>query len=120
MTTLHTHTAFRATNSAKKISWSEFKSRYLAREDRYKYEWVNGYVEKYEHKMDRTQIFILTNLIRFLYALKLKNNQILGDLVAEGDTFFAGNHHRPNIAFYTDEQIEAGRNDQDITFRLCD
>jgi len=28
------------------ISWEDFKSKYLTREDNYKYEWLNGKVER--------------------------------------------------------------------------
>ncbi|HRI59568.1 MAG TPA: Uma2 family endonuclease, partial [Saprospiraceae bacterium] len=100
--------------SPKKISWEEFQRKYLSREDRYKYEWVNGQVEKTLRSMDKSQIFILTNLIRFLYALKSINRRIDGDLVAEGDTFFAGNHRRPDIAYYTESQIQAARRNEDV------
>jgi Uma2 family endonuclease len=99
--------------SSRRISWEEFQNRYLQREDNFKYEWVNGQVEKIPRAMDRTQFFILKNLIRFLYKLKAKNPKILGDLVAEGDTFFAGNHRRPDIAYYTDEQFELTKEDKD-------
>lgn len=31
---------------SKPITWEQFKNRYLWREDGYKYEWINGYVER--------------------------------------------------------------------------
>jgi Uma2 family endonuclease len=93
----------------KKISWTEFERKYLQREDRYKYEWVNGIAQKTPRNIDQSQAYILANLIRFLYALKAKNQQIDGDLIAESDTFFAGNHRRPDIAFYTSEQLKSAR-----------
>ncbi len=97
-----------------KITWEEFQRKYLSREDRYKYEWVNGQVEKTLRSMDKTQLYILTNLIRFLYGLKSSNPRIDGDLVAEGDTFFAGQHRRPDIAYYTEAQIQAARRNEDV------
>lgn len=100
--------------SPKKISWEEFQRKYLSREDQYKYEWVNGLIEKTPRTMDKTQLYILTNLIRFLYSLKASYPKIDGDLVAEGDTFFAGNHRRPDIAYYTEAQIQAARNNEDV------
>ena len=30
----------------KKITWTDFEKKYLSREDAFKYEWVNGIVEK--------------------------------------------------------------------------
>lgn len=100
--------------SPKKISWEEFQRKYLSREDQYKYEWVNGLIEKTPRTMDKMQLYILTNLIRFLYSLKASYPKIDGDLVAEGDTFFAGNHRRPDIAYYTEAQIQAARNNEDV------
>lgn len=100
--------------SPKKISWEEFQRKYLSREDQYKYEWVNGLIEKTPRTMDKTQLYILTNLIRFLYSLKASYPKIDGDLVAEGDTFFAGNHRRSDIAYYTEAQIQAARNNEDV------
>lgn len=35
-----------AQNPPKLISWEAFEKKYLSREDRFKYEWVNGTVEK--------------------------------------------------------------------------
>ncbi|MEM6321732.1 MAG: Uma2 family endonuclease [Bacteroidota bacterium] len=37
-----------------------------------------------------------------------------GDLIAEGDTRFAGNQRRPDLAYYTDEQIQQARNGKDV------
>ena len=97
----------------KKISWEEFQRKYLSREDRYKYEWVNGQIEKTPRTMDKTQLYILDNLIEFLFKLKMAK-PIDGNLIAEGDTFFAGNHRRPDIAYYTKAQIQAGRRNEDV------
>lgn len=97
-----------------KISWEEFQEEYLSREDNFKYEWVDGQVQKTERSMDRMQLFILRNLNRFLNRLKSDNLNIDGELIAEGDVFFAGNHRRPDFAYFTDEQIEAARFNADI------
>lgn len=99
--------------SPKKITWEEFQRKYLAREDRYKYEWVNGQVEKTPRDMDKSQLYILNNLTNFFIRLKLAKS-LDGNLIAEGDTFFAGNHRRPDIAFYTEAQIQAGRRNEDV------
>jgi len=100
--------------SSKTITWEEFKKRYLTREDAWKYEWVDGLVEKTPRSMDTTQLYILANLIRFLYTLKTRDPKISGDFIAEGDTFFAGNHRRPDIAYFSDAQIQAGRRNEHI------
>ena len=87
------------------ISWEEFQERFLSREDQYKYEWVNGIVQQTKRAMQGNQFFILhilQNLIR-----KLKSEKDLNwDIIPEGDMFFNGNHRRPDIAFYTIDQIK--------------
>ena len=99
--------------SRKKISWETFQKKYLTLEDKYKYEWVDGYVEKTPRSMDKTQFYIQQNLAKFFYQLLFKN-KFGGDLIAEGDTKFAGNHRRPDLAYYTDEQIQKAKNGEDI------
>ncbi len=96
------------------LTWEQFQRRYLMREDSFKYEWVNGRVEKMPRSMDKTQLYILINLMRFLAHLKASGLQIIGELVSEGDTFFAGNHRRPDIAYYNDAQIQAARHNEDV------
>ena len=114
----------REPNPSGKISWEEFQKEYLTREDQYKYEWVNGKVEKTlrfemdsnrlansktdQHTMYENQFFILDNLLEFFIELKIKH-KIQGQLIPEGDTFFADNHRRPDIAFYTKKQIRAAK-----------
>lgn len=98
---------------ARQISWAEFQKKYLSREDRYKYEWVDGQVEKTPRTMDKSQFYIQNNLINFLYRLK-STGKTGGQLIAEGDTFFGANHRRPDIAFYSDEQIKKGAKGENI------
>lgn len=88
------------------VSWETFKKVYLEREDGFKYEWVDGYVEKTQRTMDKKQFFIQWNLSEFLTALNVG-----GLLIAEGDNFFSGQHRRPDIAYYTHEQIRLAQND---------
>lgn len=88
------------------ISWETFKKVYLEREDGFKYEWVDGYVEKTSRTMDKKQFFIQWNLSEFLTTLNVG-----GLLIAEGDNFFSGQHRRPDIAYYTHEQIRLAQND---------
>lgn len=89
----------------RQITWREFKSRYLRREDGYKYEWVNGTVEKTRRSMDKTQLFILRNLLDFFLLLKTKGT-VSGQLISEPDLFFLANHRRPDVAWLTNEQID--------------
>ncbi len=101
-------TASKSKDSAaqpRKISWKEFQKRYLTREDKYKYEWLNGVVEKTERGMNFTQLFILRNLMNGFQKLK-SSGKVHGMLVSEPDVFFVENHRRPDIAYFTDKQID--------------
>ncbi len=97
-----------AQNGQKRITWVEFQKRYLDREDGFKYEWVDGYVEKTRRNMDKKQLYIVTNLQRF-FSLLYAQARVSGWLLAEGDTFFGKNHRRPDVAYYNDEQLIAAR-----------
>lgn len=97
----------------KKISWETFQKKYLIKEDKYKYEWVDGYVEKTHRTIDKNQSFLFDNLADLLDILKQKQT-ISGRLISEVDVFFAGQHRRPDIAFFTKIQIAAARNNEDI------
>lgn len=89
----------------RKISWPEFQRKYLSREDGYKYEWLNGTVEKSKRGMDKTQLYILRTIQNFFYAQK-SQGKVDGNLVSEPDLFFLDNHRRPDISWFTDEQID--------------
>ena len=87
------------------ISWEAFQRRYLSREDAYKYEWLNGIVEKTKLTLDYTQFYIAQNLYNYFESLRFKN-KIDGLLIIKGDVHFLKNHRRPDIAFFTSQQIE--------------
>lgn len=97
---------FRSSVSAKpiKISWEQFEKRFLTREDQFKYEWVNGLVVKTPRTMNQQQQFIWLNLKLFLEMLRASNSA-LGELIPEVDTFFGASHRRPDIAYFSPEQI---------------
>lgn len=116
------------TKPTPKISWEAFQREFLTREDNYKYEWVNGRVERTlrfapitsssntvssekSNYMHQSQFFILDNLLELFSELKIKHN-IKGQLISEGDTFFAKQHRRPDIAFYTKKQIRAAKDNK--------
>ncbi len=88
----------------RKISWSEFEKRYLTREDKYKYEWLNGIVEKTEPAINQYQLFIAENLILFFEKLRTAR-KVSGLLISEVDTFFLENHRKPDFSYFTSEQI---------------
>ncbi len=87
------------------ISWETFQKRYLTREDSYKYEWLNGVVEKTPYTMDKSQLYILRNLLAWFRKL-LSKGAVNGELIAEADLFFGDHHRRPDICWLTNEQID--------------
>lgn len=90
----------------KPISWEHFQRRYLRREDGFKYEWGNGLVVKSKRSMDKTQLYILENLLLHFDQLKVKG-KVSGRLIPEPDLFFLAQHRRPDIAWLTTQQIYA-------------
>ena len=96
----------------RKISWESFQKRYLERDDKYKYEWVNGYVEKTLRTMNQYQQHICDNLIDFFTELRLKGH-VAGRLSTEVDTFFMTDvHRRPDLAYFSDAQRKLMSNGQ--------
>jgi Uma2 family endonuclease len=93
------------TSKLSKISWSDFQSKYLHREDGYTYEWLNGIVEKTKSNMDQTQFFIVRNLQLLLKKLFFEG-KVDGEFMQEGDLFFLSHHRKPDIAYFTSEQID--------------
>ncbi len=86
------------------IDWDESESRYLTREDKYKYEWVDGQVVKTPREMNQRQQLILVNLLDFLDKLPSSNHG-LGKTSADEDTFFDGNHTQARNAVPGDEYV---------------
>ena len=87
------------------ISWATFEKKYLSKEDKYKYEWVKGYVEKTERTMNQYQIKIATILVKFFFKLEYEG-KVSGTLMPETDTFFLPDvHRRPDIAYWTENQL---------------
>ncbi len=86
------------------ISLEVFEQTYDHLEDEFIYEWVDGRTMKILRDMNRQQYLIIRNLQRFFYKLNSKN-EIKGELITEGDNFFNGNRRRPDVAFYTNDQI---------------
>lgn len=93
------------TRRPRRISWEAFEKKYLIREDAYKYEWVDGMVEKTKRAMDFKQFIIYANLNACLESIREKGKNPDGIFIQEGDIFFAANHRRPDIAWFTNEQI---------------
>lgn len=90
---------------SKVITWQRFQQRYLNREDAFKYEWVNGQVEKTRRSMDKSQLYILRNLLKHFRQIQT-SKKISGELISEPDLFFLNNHRRPDICWLSDHQID--------------
>ena len=90
----------------RRISWQAFQNSYMEREDSYKYEWVNGIVEKTKYTMNSNQLFIQLNITTFFWQL-LNDGKVHGGLLAEPDLILFKDHHRrPDMAWLTNEQID--------------
>ena len=94
--------------TAKKISWEQFQKHYLSREDGFKYEWLNGIIEKTPRTMFQNQLIIVDNLMELFDNLK-QEQKVSGRLITEVDSFFDKHHRRPDMAFYSAEQIKKTR-----------
>jgi Uma2 family endonuclease len=92
----------------KKLTWEEFERRYSKKEDRYKYEWVSGEVIKTLRTMNQLQLFILDNLLNLLDGLRTANPN-LGKLYSEINAWFGDAYRRPDIAYFTSQQVKASR-----------
>lgn len=97
-----------AKGSKKPITWEAFKTKYLNREDKFKYEWVNGTVEKTQRTMNQEQYYIWFNLKDWLSKLR-KTPTDLGEFLVETDSFFGKKHRRPDIAYFDSSQIKLMR-----------
>ncbi len=101
-----------STKTAKKtqlpnlISWELFQQKYLSREDAFKYEWLDGVVEKTRRTVDYTQFYIIQNLQNCFFGL-LSRGLADGALITEGDVFFENKHRRPDLAYFSNAQISA-------------
>ena len=91
----------------KPVTYERFQKQYLNRNDRFKYEWVKGFVIISPHTMERYQFFILRNLRNFFSQL-IKTNQVTGFLESEFNLFFGVDANRkPDIFYFTEEQADA-------------
>lgn len=86
------------------ITWEQFQRKYLDREDRWKYEWVRGTVQKTPRTMNQSQQFIFLNLLNLLDSLRLQEPSI-GRLLPEVDTRFKEFHRRPDISYFSKKQV---------------
>ena len=91
----------------KPVTYARFQKQYLNRDDRFKYEWVKGFVIVSPHTMEKYQFFIMRNLRDFFSQL-IKTNQVTGYLESEFNLFFGVDANRkPDIFYFTEEQADA-------------
>lgn len=89
----------------KRISWADFQRKYLSREDGYKYEWVEGNIEKTRRTMHQLQLLILRNLRLYFNSLYAAG-KTTGSFESEIDAFFLPKiHRRPDVSFYDYRQL---------------
>ncbi|MFN4256025.1 MAG: Uma2 family endonuclease [Saprospiraceae bacterium] len=92
------------------VTLEAFEKEYLCREDEFKYEWVDGRVIQTKRDMNQYQFFMLDNLLDLFTKLKAAG-QVTGRLYVEADTkFLPKAHRRPDMAWFSDEQVFAMAN----------
>ncbi len=89
----------------KKISWEVFQRRYLDKEDRFKYEWKDGELIKTQRTMNQSQQIIFISLTKLLRELSI-SSATLGELLPEVETWFGPAWRRPDIAYFSLDQIQ--------------
>ena len=98
------------TASKRLVSLESFLARYTNREDPFKYEWKNGIVEKKPRTMNRDQLFIFQNLLKYFIRLK----EFLGGaaIICEVDMYLASANRtrRADIAYLPVMQMQSSRN----------
>lgn len=111
MTITAQHTA-PVTNKPKKVrrmTLKQFWEKYSDREDGYKYEFINGIVEKTPRRMKLKEAFISQNIKRAF--TQTETYKVGGELFEEMDIeTLPEQGRRPDICFLTKQQIKMGSN----------
>lgn len=77
-------------------------------EDGWKYEWVNGQIEKSERSMTHEQTYIARNLMRRFAQTQAYRDG--AEMMTEIDTtMLQGNVRRPDVAVLTSRQLQGGK-----------
>ena len=89
------------------VTWHDFEKKYLTREDNFKYEWVNGLIEKTPRTMNRDQSLIIQRLQRLFSTTQAYRN--MGELISELDMFLptAKRTRRADFGYLTAQQVAA-------------
>ena len=91
----------------KTVSWRDFEKKYLTREDNFKYEWVNGLIEKTPRTMNRDQSLIIQRLQRLFATTQAYRK--MDELISELDMFLptAKRSRRADFGYLTAQQVAA-------------
>lgn len=79
MSVATSHKSMPASSPLKKISWEDFERKYLNKEDRYKYEWVDGGVVKTLRAMNQSQQCIFFPKLKQVHVYRGKQMTICTD-----------------------------------------
>ncbi len=86
------------------ISQETYYKRFRNREDGFKYEWLDGVIEKTQKSMTDKQAHIAENLNMLFYTLKIAG-KIQGSFQTEKDTHVQGTRIRiPDMCYFTPQQ----------------
>lgn len=97
----------------RKVSWTTFQKSYLTKENKFKYEWLNGTVEKSLRTWIPTHFSIQARLQNLCNQANT-TNQVKGRLIANGDAFFGTHHRQPDFAYYTRAQMLAASKNKNV------
>ncbi len=90
-----------------RLTVAEFLAEYSTRKDAFKYELVNGNVQKTPRTMNREQYYIVRNLLRHFTQTEAYKNG--AELAVETDMETIPDQiRRPDVSFCTEEQILLG------------
>ena len=86
------------------VTQEKYYQEYRNREDGFKYEWLDGKIEKTEKSMNDAQSHIAENLTMLFYTLKIAG-KITGTFQTEKDTFVEGRRIRiPDMCYLNPQQ----------------
>ena len=86
------------------VTQEKYYQEYRNREDGFKYEWLDGKIEKTEKSMNDAQSHIAENLTMLFYTLKIAG-KIAGTFQTEKDTFVEGRRIRiPDMCYLNAQQ----------------
>lgn len=83
------------------ISWENFQKDYLSKADEFRYEWLNGSIEKTKRTLNYHWFYIYRNLQNAFF----KTNDKSGVFLQNVNILFQNNHRKLDFAYFKNEQI---------------